>query len=237
MMLKSIHSTTEEVFQTLVDVQAGSGPVAVAVTDPKVEHAGAFPAELAEMPRAVEKRRREYLAGRVAAHRAMEKLGLSARPVLANRSRAPSWPRGLTGSLSHNDTACVAAVARASQVRSLGIDVEDDTPLANDLVSTVCTLEERAWLATHPEETRGRLAKLIFSAKEAFYKCQYPLSHKVLDFDAVLVTPDIDTGQFEATFLNETGPFRLYDQLYGRFAVQSGLIHAAVVLLADMAPV
>lgn len=236
MMLETVHSTTEEVFQTLVDAQAGCGPVAVAVTDPQVEHPGAFPAELAEMPRAVDKRRREYVAGRVAAHRAMEKLGLTPRPVLATRARAPSWPRGLTGSLSHNDTTCVAAVARASQVRSLGIDVEDDTPLARDLVATVCTLEERAWLATQPEETRGRLAKLIFSAKEAVYKCQYPVSHRVLDFDAVLVTPDVDTGQFEATFLEATGPFRLYDRLNGRFAVHAGLIHAAVVLLAEVAP-
>ena len=142
-MLEVALNTTEETFQDLVGFQPGS-PVAVAVTDPRVEYPGAFPTELAEMPRAVDSRRREYVAGRVAAHRAMEKLGLSARPVLSNRSRAPSWPRGLTGSLSHNDTTCIAAVARSSQVRSLGVDVEDDDPLAPDLVDTVCTLEERA---------------------------------------------------------------------------------------------
>lgn len=235
MMLETAHRTTEETFQGLVDVAPGRA-VAVVVTDPRAEYPGAFPTELAEMPRAVEKRRREYVAGRVAAHRAMEKLGLSARPVLSNRSRAPSWPRGLTGSLTHNDTICVAAVARASQVRSIGIDVEDEHPLEPDLIATICTLEERAWLATQAETARGRLAKLIFCAKEAVYKCQFPVSHRLLDFDAVLVTPDIDTGQFEATFLEATGPFHVNHRLNGRFAVQGGLIHTAVVLLPDMTP-
>ncbi len=235
MMLETPLHTTETTFQGLVGFQPGS-PVAVAVTDPRVEYPGAFPTELAEMPRAVDSRRRDYVAGRVAAHRAMEKLGLSARPVLSNRSRAPSWPRGLVGSLSHNKTTCIAAVARASQVKSLGVDVEDDGPLGPDLVTTVCTLEERAWLATQPEAERGRLAKLVFCAKEAVYKCQFPVTHKVLDFDAVLVTPDVDTGQFEATFRQDTGPFRVNDQLNGRFAMRDGLIHTAVVLLPDMAP-
>jgi len=234
-MLETALHTTEATFQDLVGFQS-AGPVAVAVTDPRAEYPGAFPTELAEMPRAVDSRRREYVAGRVAAHRAMEKLGLSARPVLSNRSRAPSWPRGLVGSLSHNNTTCIAAVARASQVKSLGVDVEDDTPLAPDLVTAICTLEERAWLATQPDVERGRLSKLIFCAKEAVYKCQFPVSHKVLDFDAVLVTPDVDTGQFEATFLHDTGPFRVNDQLNGRFAVRDGSIHTAVVLLPDMAP-
>ena len=235
MMLETLHRPSEAVFQALVDTIPGH-PVAVAVTDPRLDYSGAFPAEIDELPRAVEKRRREYIAGRVAAHRAMEKLGLTARPVLANRSRAPSWPRGLTGSLSHNDTICVAAVARSSQVRSLGIDVEDDAPLAADLVATVCTLEERAWLATQPEAARGNLAKLIFSAKEAVYKCQYPVSHRVLEFTAVLVTPDTDTGQFEATFLESSGPFPAHARLDGRFAVTGGLIHTAVVLTPDAVP-
>ena len=235
MMLETLHRPSEAVFQALVDTIPGH-PVAVAVTDPRLDYSGAFPAEIDELPRAVEKRRREYIAGRVAAHRAMEKLGLTARPVLANRSRAPSWPRGLTGSLSHNDTICVAAVARSSQVRSLGIDVEDDAPLAADLVATVCTLEERAWLATQPEAARGPLAKLIFSAKEAVYKCQYPVSHRVLDFNAVLVTPDVDTGQFEATFLERAGPFPMHARLDGRFAVSGGLIHTAIVLPPDAVP-
>lgn len=235
MMLDTLHRPSEAVFQALVDTIPGA-PVAVAVTDPRLDYSGAFPAEIDELPRAVEKRRREYIAGRVAAHRAMEKLGLTARPVLANRSRAPSWPRGLTGSLSHNDTTCVAAVARSSQVRSLGVDVEDDAPLAADLVATVCTLEERAWLATQPEAARGHLAKLIFSAKEAVYKCQYPVSHRVLEFTAVLVTPDTDTGQFEATFLERSGPFPAHARLDGRFAVAGGLIHTAVILTPEAVP-
>lgn len=234
MMLETALHSVEKTFEDLVGPQSES-PVAVAVTDPRLEYPGAFPTELADMPRGIDKRRREFVAGRVAAHEAMQKLGLSARPVLANRTRAPAWPRGLVGSISHNATTCVAIVARASQVRSLGVDVEDDSPLEADLEATICTLEERAWLATRPADVRGRMSKLIFSAKEAVYKCQYPVTHKMIDFTAVLVTPDIDTGQFEATFLKNTGPFRAYDRLNGRFAIRNGLIHSAVVLTPQMA--
>ncbi|MEZ5767103.1 MAG: 4'-phosphopantetheinyl transferase superfamily protein [Paracoccaceae bacterium] len=232
MKLEPLRVSTEEIFQSLVAVPGD--PVTVAVTDPRIAYPSAFPAELDELPRAVETRRREYIAGRIAAHRAMEKLGLSARPVLSTRARAPSWPRGLTGSISHTATTCVAAVARSAQVRSLGIDVEDETPLAADLIATICTLEERAWLATQPERARGGLAKLIFSAKEAVCKCQFPVTHRVLDFAAVLVTPDLDTGQFEATFLRRSGPVAQDARLDGRFAVADGLIHTAVVLLPGM---
>ncbi len=224
----------EAVFEALVGFP--DGPVAVAVTDPRVENFGAFPAEFEEMPRAEEGRRREYIAGRVAAHRAMEKLGLSARPVLTNRSRAPAWPRGLVGSLSHNATTCVALVARSSEVKSLGVTVGDDTPLGPEKIDTTCTLEERAWLATQPEAARGRLARVIFCAKEAVCKCQYPLSHRKPGFAALLVTPDIDTGQFEATFLADTGRFHAGARLDGRFAVADGLVHVAVVLLPAAAP-
>ena len=233
-MLQAALNTAEATFAGLLGLQSG-GPVAVAVTDPRDEHGGAFPEELAELPRAVDSRRREYLAGRIAAHRAMEKLGLAARPVLSSRSRAPVWPRGLVGSLSHNATTCVAVVARASQVRSLGVDVEDDSPLPADLIATVCTLDERAWLASRPEVSRRLLAKLIFSAKEAVYKCQFPISRKVIDFTSVLVTPDMDTGQFEATFLEDAGAFRVHDRLTGRFAISDHLIHTAMVFAPNMA--
>ncbi len=234
MMSGSPHHGAEAVFEALAG--GPSGPVAAAVTDPRIAYPGAFPAELEEMPRAEERRRREYVAGRVAAHRAMEKLGLSARPVLTNRARAPAWPRGLVGSISHNASTCVALVARASQVRSLGVDVGDDAPLAPELTGASCTLEERAWLATRPDAMRGQFARLIFCAKKAVCKCQYPLSRKAMDFAALLVTPDTDTGQFEATFLADSGPFCAGSRLNGRFALAGGLVHAAVVLLPGAAP-
>ena len=213
----------------LVARLAGPG-VAVAATDPRAEPGALFAEEHEAMPRAVDKRRREYAAGRAAAHRAMAKLGQEPRPVGMAPSRAPVWPSGLVGSLSHTDTTCVAAVARAAQLRGIGIDIEEDAALGADLVATICTLDERAWLASQPVPLRGQLAKLIFSAKESVYKCQYPVSRQVIDFAAVLITPDLDTGQFEAAFRQDVGPFLAGTRLSGRFAIEGGLILSAVVL-------
>lgn len=234
-MLETMLQSSEAVYQALLG-SAPDGPIAVAATDPRRDYPGAFPVEIDEMARAGEARRREFIAGRVAAHRAMEQLGLNARPVTVARSRAPSWPRGLVGSLSHNATTCIAAVARASQVKSLGVDIAEDTPLDPDTTAAICTLEERAWLAARPEASRGHRARLILSAKKAVCKAQYPLSHRVIDVTSLLVTPDVDTGQFEATFLAATGPFPAHFRLDGRFCVQNGLIHSATLLLPGALP-
>jgi 4'-phosphopantetheinyl transferase EntD len=70
----------------------------------------------------------------------------------------------------------VAVAARAQHVRSLGLDVEPDAPLDPELWDEVCAPAEAAWLAAQAPARRGRLAKLVFSAKECAYKCQYPLT-------------------------------------------------------------
>jgi 4'-phosphopantetheinyl transferase EntD len=67
--------------------------------------------------------------------------------------------------------------------QTLGVDIEPATPLDPDLVAVICTPAERAWLAG--ETDPGLAAKMIFSAKEAVYKAQYPLTGKVIGFDAV----------------------------------------------------
>ena len=60
------------------------------------------------MARAVPQRRREFFAGRLAAHRAMEALGHLPEPVPMGQDRAPVWPQGLVGSISHGAGACAA---------------------------------------------------------------------------------------------------------------------------------
>lgn len=204
--------------------------VTVAVSDPARDHACAFPQEAAIVARATPARRREFLAGRAALHAAMGQLGLPARAVECGPDRAPVWPDDLVGSLSHNATICIAAMARSRDLRSLGVDVEDHAPLDPGLIPEICTLAERAWLAIQPEAERGILARLIFSAKECAYKCQYPVSGALFGFDALEITPDPDTGQFEATFLGDVPGFVAGACLHGRFVMTGGLIVTAIAL-------
>lgn len=206
--------------------------IALAATDPRSTRHRPLPEEAEGLTRFAPKRAREFAAGRAAAHRAMRQLGEPARPVRSGDDRAPIWPDGLTGSISHCSTACIAAVARKDEVRSIGVDVEEDKPLWPEVIPTVCTITERAWLATLPEEDAGRMARLIFSAKECAYKCQYPLSHALFGFEMFEITLDLDTGQFEATFTADAPPFRRGEYLCGRFSIGHGLIVTAMTVQA-----
>jgi len=218
--------------QTALPMKLFPEGIAVAFSDPRSEAPALWATEAAAVARAAPRRRVEFAAGRAAARAAMVRLGLPPAPVPAGPDRAPVWPRGLTGSLTHNQTLCIAAVARSDAFRAIGVDVEEDAPLPEDLIATICTLAERAWLACQPSQTRGHLARLIFSAKECAYKCQYSVTGQIFDFDTLEITPDLDTGQFEATFVRSIGPFAAGTCLSGRSWRGQGVIATGMALAA-----
>jgi len=210
------------------------GPeVAVATLDPRFAHGPVWPIERAAIARAVPARQQEFAAGRIAARQAMTRLGQPATAIGQSSDRAPIWPPGLTGSISHCATACIAAVARRADVASLGVDVEPDTPLEDALLGFVCTAGERDWLARQTQGHPGHLAKLIFSAKESAYKCQYPLTRRVIGFERISVKIDLVSGSYDATFTQNTGRFRAGQVLSGRFVRAGGLIVTGMALRAS----
>ena len=212
------------------------GSVALSSTDPGRPQPAALPEERAALSRARPARLREFDAGRAAARAAMAALGLPPAPVLHGADRAPVWPEGLTGSIAHCATACLAAVARQHDIRALGLDLEENNPLPDDLIETVCTPVERSHLAALPRSERGALAKRIFCAKEASYKAQYPLSRTLFDFHTLQIGFDDAPGAFTARFLRAVPPFDAGTVLRGRLATGNGLIVAAVVLPACSQP-
>ncbi|TLP67333.1 4'-phosphopantetheinyl transferase superfamily protein [Parasedimentitalea maritima] len=203
--------------------------VALAVYNPLANPPRPFSAELACLsPNAVEKRQREFAAGRAAAHAAMGDLGYPAQPVLVGDKRAPIWPKGLTGSITHTRSCAMAVLARSDNLRGLGIDVEEDTPLKNDLLPAICSEREQAWLKS--QSNPGQLAKVIFSAKEAAYKCQYTLSQRFFGFDGMELELDLAQGRFQARLTAEQPPFARGATFDGQFAVGAGVIVTAAEL-------
>ncbi|SNS38549.1 4'-phosphopantetheinyl transferase EntD (siderophore biosynthesis) [Antarctobacter heliothermus] len=153
-----------------------------------------FPEEAAVMTRACPARRAEFAAGRQAARRAMARLGLDPTPIPMGPDRAPVWPDGIVGSISHAQGLCLAVVARARDVLSLGVDVEGDAPLTAELIPEICLPEELALL---PDAARPALATRLFSAKEAAYKAHYPLASHVFGFHGLAV--DLTEGRARFT--------------------------------------
>lgn len=137
----------------------------------------AHPDEEAAITRAVSARQTEFRLGRMAARRALAGLGVNA-PVPMGADRAPVWPAGVVGSITHHDGIAVAVVAHQG---ALGLDLDGTAPLAPELVAEIC----------RPEEDAAE-ARRIFSAKEAAFKAQYPTNRVVFGFHGLSV--DLKAG-------------------------------------------
>lgn len=157
--------------------------------------------EKAIIENAVDKRRREFTAGRTCARGILGQLGFSGDPVIGkDRYGAPAWPEGITGSISHADDLCVVSIGRRTrELTSLGVDVEKDTDLDPELVDMVCDEREKAACVDARTEDRLRIAKVIFSAKESVYKCLYPVVKTMLDFHDVHIQLDAAGNTFTGT--------------------------------------
>src|SRR6202165_5059978 len=86
------------------------------------------PATRSRLPQALrfatQKRQREFLAGRWCAEQALQRLGAGSTHVAMAADRAPIWPDGVVGSITHTGNFAAAAVAWAADIAGLGIDSE-----------------------------------------------------------------------------------------------------------------
>jgi 4'-phosphopantetheinyl transferase EntD len=138
---------------------------------------------------AVQKRIQEFAAGRACAHRLLDKLGITDFPIKVADDRQPLWPATVVGSITHTSGFCAAVVAEKEFLSAVGIDSEIADSVKPHLWRAICTPSETAWLRSLPDAEQAAAATLIFSAKEAFYKCQYALVHERLNFHDATVEP------------------------------------------------
>ena len=184
---------------------------------------GLYPEEADAVARAVSKRRREFAAGRRAARAALARLGQRPVPILAAQSRAPLWPKGFVGSISHCEDLCLAVCARADAVLSLGVDIEARVPLSESLREAITTPEERDWL----QQSDHVLPIDVFSAKEAAFKALYPISQKMMGFQDFCIFPE-GQDQFAAELRTPAGRF----SAGARFPLLSARLKAHVLCIA-----
>lgn len=151
-----------------LDVQAiAPAGVEVVMVEPRTcDLVSVDPRESALVERAPEPRRREHAAGRAGARVAMARLGVASGPLLARADGSPCWPPGTRGSISHKPGLCIVVVGRSQSTFGLGVDVEINRALPSSARSAVLTAAECAG----PAGTDAHEARLVFSAKEAYYK-------------------------------------------------------------------
>ncbi len=185
---------------------------------PAMWDAPPHPGEQPAIRHAVTSRRREFAAGRACARRAVSRLGFGEAVLPASHDHLPRWPDGILGSIAHCRDRCVVAVARRGAIIGLGLDLERDEPLEGGVVQLVCSPEE---LAAARVSAGRSAAVLLFSIKEAVYKCCFPLTRERWDFSdvTVLIQPE---GCFEA--VTPAQP------VSGRYAGSNGWVLAGAVL-------
>ena len=227
-------STEAAALMTLRQAVARLAPsdTAVAVSDPQSDLAVVWPEEAPAIAKAVPKRRREFAAGRHAARMAMVDLGAPEQVVCAGADRAPIWPDGLTGSISHDAQSCVVILGPKERFQAIGVDVEPDAVLPDDLISEVCAAKELAWLMEQPDSLRGTLARRIFCAKEATFKAQYPLTQTLFGFETLEVSLTSDT-RFTARFTRNVGEIPAQSLLTGQVDCAGGHVFAVVTIGAQ----
>jgi 4'-phosphopantetheinyl transferase EntD len=141
-----------------------------------------LPEEADSVQRAVTGRRQEFAAGRECARYLLAEFGIIDFPVKMADDRQPLWPAGMTGSITHTSDFCAAVAAPTSCLKAIGLDCEVEGRVREELWRHVCTPSESEWLRSLPSTEQPLAATLIFSAKEAFYKFQYPLTGERLNF-------------------------------------------------------
>ena len=184
-----------------------------------------LPEEEVYVARATAERRATFAAARWCAREALARLGHPPVPILVGDRGAPLWPDGVTGSLTHTAGYRAAAVARTTDVRSLGIDAEPHAPLPDGVGAFVASPGERqhlddlgdAYPAVHWD-------RLLFCAKESTYKAWFPLAQSWLGFQDAVVTFDPDATSFTVSIL-VPGPVT---EVAGRWSAGDGLALTAV---------
>ena len=183
------------------------------------EGTGLFDTEAAAINGVSETRQREFASGRAAAHRALRKLGFSPSPVLKGDSGEPLWPKGVVGSISHCKGLALCGVAFSKECTSIGVDVEEVNRVRPSLAQRILTETE---LYEWERDEDPLLLAVAFSAKEAFFKFQYPIAKASVGFKEVMIEHN-EEGIFKVIPLRADLP-----EAKGAFCFVQGRVFAVV---------
>lgn len=198
--------------RAMLPANAGVGAALVSVDHPL------WPGEA--VSGAVPKRQREFAAGRAAARAALVAAGMAPVALPRAEDRAPLWPPEVAGSITHSRSVALAVALRGGPTP--GIDIEPDEDLPANVLATLLSKDERAATGSL------RLARVVFSAKESFFKAQHPRTGRMIGFDAAHVV--LQDGRFALTVAEDLPGLPAGTRLAGHWAAAGGHILTALVI-------
>jgi enterobactin synthetase component D len=187
----------------------------------------------ASIQRSVAKRQAEFLAGRLCAREAMRRLDGRLHVPAIGEDRAPVWPQGITGSITHSAGWAAAIVASNTHWRGLGLDVEQlmSNERAMRLAGEILIRAEMQRLNDGPEHDAAKVVTLTFSLKESLFKALYPLVLKRFYFEDAEVLSWSDDGSARLRLNIDLSPeWHHGKELDAQFSVQDGQLLSLVAI-------
>lgn len=140
-----------------------------------------------KLVRSVDKRKAEYLAGRICAQKALRHLiGTSREPLIipVGEHREPVWPDNILGSITHSHNCAICAVGDKQVFKYIGFDVEEtmSSEQASELANQIHSdLEQQLLIKSGMSEQLA--TTVLFSAKESIFKGLYYQVRKYFGFE------------------------------------------------------
>jgi enterobactin synthetase component D len=184
----------------------------------------------AQLLRAAPRRKAEFIAGRRCAAAAIRHLtGRAAFPGMGE-DRAPIWPEGVAGAISHSRDRAMAIAGFSSRFCGIGIDIERflNEEEARDIAPLALTANESHSLG---KDIDPFMTGLIFSAKESLFKALYPTVKRFFFFEAAELS-DYDEGGAASLRLTTdiSGKWRRGTEIPFRFCRFEGFLLTRILL-------
>lgn len=142
-----------------------------------------------------ESRKEEYLISRTLVQKIFKRLDISHSFLDKGARKEPIWPNGINGSISHSK-GCVMVVV-SKEHASIGLDIEHKHRVSEKLYHKLFSEKEVQII----KDNGSVFADILFSAKEAFYKMQYPITKQYLDF--LDVELDLIDNQLQISYVSD----------------------------------
>ncbi|MBE2288105.1 MAG: 4'-phosphopantetheinyl transferase superfamily protein [Chitinophagaceae bacterium] len=152
------------------------------------------------------KRLSDFCTGRYCLRSCTNILGFNGEIPIGERGM-PILPPGIVGTVSHSKVLSGAVAASTNDFQSVGLDIESNGRINREMWHLLFNDNESEFLMTLSAEDQVLTATKYFSAKEAFYKMQYPISGMYLDFHDVEMLPDNGETML-LRLLSNAGPFK-----------------------------
>ncbi|KJF72848.1 4'-phosphopantetheinyl transferase family protein [Agrobacterium arsenijevicii] len=183
-----------------------------------------------QLLRAVPRRKAEFIAGRRCAAEAIRRLiGRAAFPGMGE-DRAPIWPEGVVGAISHSHGRAIALAGSSERFCGIGIDIERllNEEEARDIAPQALTASERHSLGNDIDPF---MTGLIFSAKESLFKALYPSVKRFFFFEAAELSGYDGAGSASLQLTADLGgKWRKGTEIPFRFCRFQGFLLTRIIL-------